>query len=226
MKYIFFFLFLCSSLSADPLHHRFAALKEKEVIVLDCHRSIWIICATKISPTQIHFQLLSATKDMLDRTAYEDWISWYEDGAPSSQSKEELIAPNNSYTDLEILPKARWLTTLWNLTLTPLSLFTRKRAGPKPHKGEHDFRPIWHPPIIVQGKRVETKSDAFFVQWPKDSSDLSGHKLILYFPESELPSQAFPYWIESEHGAYHIRVIDSKIYDTPKNLSNNDPIHP
>lgn len=107
-------------------------------------------------------------------------------------------------------PSSGFLETLLHLPLKPIPVDDRKRAGPPPMPGNLDVRSIWNPTIIVDGKKYFLPCVAYYVQWPKDETDLAGKRGTLYYT-TEPAIRALPYWIEIETSPnpVHIRTIDS-----------------
>jgi len=211
IKTIFFSFFLLVSLHAESILNRLDSLQIGDRLVLELPQSICVIGVTKTSP--IHLRVASATKDVLVRQEKESWITWFEEGADDAIRVDSMIIEGKNISSS--IEQTSWLRTLLNLELTPLPKVYRKRAGPRPHTGEHDLRPIWQPKIIVDRQSISSTSDAFTAIWPDDSSPLANRPLILYFPLSDKAVQALPYWIESPTSSYHVTVIDSSHPCTP-----------
>lgn len=155
------------------------------------------------------------------------WASWVKNKAPghTSWSMIEIDLETGQVLEcfsfsrnahVQITKKESLLATILQLPLNPVSSENRRRLGPPPMEGEADFRKIWNPKIIIDGKQVEDpQCDVFETTWPKDGSELEGRQVTLYFDaESRL---SFPCWIELEtsHITGQFHVIDSG-----KNLSS------
>lgn len=152
------------------------------------------------------------------------WKQWTSLGAPShtswvmysinlanGQMKEYFSFTKNSWFD--IAKADNFLSTLLNLRLTPIPLKERKKVGPPPTDSSHDWRSIWQPKMVVDGKLIEGVAfDAWKTQWPKDGSELSGRTIEVFVPqENDKYPSYFPYWLQISGmiGKAKIRIIDS-----------------
>jgi hypothetical protein len=112
----------------------------------------------------------------------------------------------------EIADADNFLSKLLNLKLVKTPEQARKKVGPKPVSGP-DWRPIWQPQMIVDGKRIKGVSfDAWRTRWPRDGGDLSGKTIEVYLPQdSQRYPSYFPYWLQISGmvGKAKLRIIDS-----------------
>jgi hypothetical protein len=210
-------LLVVGTLFAETMQDRLPLLKQGEEIIFDFHQSITAIGIISITDRVIKVRTATATKDILSREHFQTWLEWFNQGAPGAVSDETfLLRTDETPVDhADDTKGVRWLLTLLKLPLTKIPDAARRRAGPPPSEGEIDLRPLFQPKITVQGKAIDSKSDAFSTHWPDDGSDLSSRLLILYFPRSPLALQTFPYWIESPSSSYHVHVLDSLIPSQP-----------
>jgi hypothetical protein len=209
---LFFACFLTfTPLPGETLLEKTSDLAKGDEIVFDFHQSIAVVHVLSSSSENIQLRVATATKDVLTRENLPSWHVWLQKGAPDASSDETLFihAKKTSILESEETKRAKWLITLLTLELTPIPDSERRRTGPPPMPGEIDLRPTFNPKIIVQGRKIESKSNAFSARWPADTSELSSRLLIMYFPTSSTAVMEFPYWIESPSSSYHVGVIDS-----------------
>jgi hypothetical protein len=188
-----------------------SAFRTGDTVVVDFRNSVSLVVVTAMSQGDVDFRVVTATIDTLEREGFHSWLQWLEQGCPGASGDEAIHIHDGSvnHSDTNNTTHTRWLQTLLTLQLTPIPDSERKKAGPAPLPDEIDLRPVWQPPIIVQGRTINSRCNAFRTQWPNDGSELSTRPLILYFPTSDTAVRAFPYWIESPTSSYHLRVIDS-----------------
>jgi len=207
MKKSFFLLTLfLSPLFGGTLIDYLSSLQKGEIVVYQFRQSVSAVCVEESA-----LRILTTTSDTAAREGYSSWLDWVNDGAPGFLNDETIGLKNGKIERIKALSSDRlaWFITLLQLNLVPLPLEQRRRAGPPPRPGERDFRPIWQPKIIVHSKVIESKSEAFTAQWPKDSSPMADRELVLYFPVSAQAVQALPYRIETRSASYFVQVIDS-----------------
>lgn len=151
------------------------------------------------------------------------WREWVAQDAPGNTSwvtyeidlKTGKMGRYYSYTKkgwFEISDADNFLSKILNLSLHRVPEKLCKRVGPKPALGE-DRRPLWHPPVIVEGRMIDGVAfNVWKTRWPKDSSDLSGKTLELYLPqENDKYPSYFPYWLQISGavGSAKVRMVDS-----------------
>ena len=151
-----------------------------------------------------------------------DWEKWLKEKAPNHTS---WLLYQIDLTDCKILHcysfsresfisltgQESFLTTLMSLPLEHTPTDNRKKIGPQPPSDMPDIRKIWNPPKILHGKKHKNNHfEMMHTKWPKDTSDLSGRDIDLYF-DLDQPLFPFPYWIEigDGHNVFKIHVIDS-----------------
>lgn len=165
----------------------------------------------------------------------KSWGAWVQEKAPghSSWSILEIDLESGKILDcysfsknahIQISQKESLFATLLSLPLKPVQLQERRRIGPAPLPGESDFRKLWHPPLIFEGKPVaNAEFNVFQTHWPNDDSELTGRQVTLYFDQKmRVP---LPLWVdvETSHITFHFHVIDSGKYLTCK--SETRPFH-
>ncbi len=152
------------------------------------------------------------------------WRTWVNDNAPGNSSwvlykinlADGTMSQPYSFTMnryFSIPDSDNFLSQLLNLKLQIVKAHDRKRVGAAPDKGAPDWRPLWQPPLIVEGQTVTNAFfDAYKAQWPRDGSEMSGKTILVYLPDYNLkvPSY-FPYWLEISGlvGKAKVRIVDS-----------------
>lgn len=147
------------------------------------------------------------------------WQNWIDARAPGHTSwvmyeidvKNKLLRECYSFTRSSFIQiQDHFITSLFQQNFYKETSDMRKKIGPPPMDGELDLRPLWNPPLMVDGKQIPKASfDAYQTTWPKDTSELSQKIIELYFPVKE--EYPFPFWIQihGDHGSVFARVIDS-----------------
>lgn len=147
-----------------------------------------------------------------------NWQSWVNEKAPGHTSwvmykidmQKAKILECFSFSRSSWIPMEGQEHFLTLLIKTPFQkVLERKKIGPPPMPGEVDHRSIWNPPFYHEGKKRSLTFDAYEIEWPKDSSELSQKKITAYFDRSELTP--FPVWVQisNDHMAVYAREIDS-----------------
>lgn len=157
------------------------------------------------------------------------WRIWFENGAPGHTSwimsqvnvqtgrfEETFSFTHKGWVDLS--DSNPFLTTLLNLRFQFIPENNRKRIGSSPGHNKPDYRPLWTPLLIVEGKRVpHIPFTAWRARWPSDGSELARKHIEIYIPydvnDASIPAYPtyFPYWIEVDGkiGSAKMRIIDS-----------------
>jgi hypothetical protein len=150
------------------------------------------------------------------------WQKWLQNKAPGHTSwslfeidrKQCRVTRCFSYSKnawIYLTEEEQFFSKLLALPLSPLPLAARKKIGLAPSDGGLDTRPVWNPPVVIEGKKISKPTlEVFSTQWPEDSTPLARCTLELYFNGKDV-NFAFPYWIEvkSPHYAFKIRTVDS-----------------
>lgn len=160
----------------------------------------------------------------LPSTPSFSWRQWIESGAqgntcwllyhihlPSGNIQQTFSFSRNEWVTM---PQSQnFLTTLLNLHFKPIPENERKKVGPPPSSDSADRRDLWHPPLIVDGKKVQgIKFEGWRTRWPEDGGDLSGKLIEVYLPkESQKYPAYFPYWLQVNGviGKAKVRIVDS-----------------
>lgn len=168
-----------------------------------------------------------------------NWQQWIDQKAPGSTSWViyELDLDSKSIEDIysysqkswqKIYPGDQIFPTLINLVFSKIDDVKRKKAGPRPLPDMIDDRPLWHPPIFLNGKKINgVQSLAYKASWPNDSTELSGKKIEIYLPDkNELIPAYFPFWIQvsNQFAQTKLRVIDSGF--NLKSIHSHFPLPP
>ncbi len=214
-------LFLLSaSLFSSPLHDRLKTANPGDYLVVEGGKMITIISIRSVNPNTIVFEEVSAPSENLKKRP-ASWSDWIKSKAPghSSWSMIELQKTNGEVIECYSFTKGAWvqlstqkslIATLLTLDLKRVPKETRRKIGPPPQPGEMDTRKIWEPAAIVEGKKQDKmRMDVFETTWPKDQSQLSGNKVLLYFDaKGKFP---FPFWIQMETtlANFALRTIDT-----------------
>lgn len=152
------------------------------------------------------------------------WRDWIAQGAKGNTSwimyKVDLSSGNvsqpYSFTANRILSipdRDNFLKQLLSLQWTLVPTSERKKSGPPPDQGTPDWRPLWQPPLIIDGKKIPNAFfNAYKTRWPSDGGEISGKSIVIFIPDPNMsvPSY-FPYWMEVSGmiGKAKVRIIDS-----------------
>jgi len=152
------------------------------------------------------------------------WKQWVEAGGPGNMSwvvyklntRTGRMERGFSYTKngwFTIDEADNLLTTLLNLQFAKVPEAKRKKVGPRQGGAMQEWRRVWQPPLVVNGRAVPGASfEAWRTMWPNDGSELAGKMIEVYMPEegSGAP-RFFPYWVQASGAVARakVRVIDS-----------------
>jgi hypothetical protein len=202
------------------LKERLTRAKSGDYIVAESNKMITVLIVRTLTPKSLILEEITApAKHLKERPA--SWPEWVKAKAPghSSWSMVEIDLGSGEIIECYSFSRASWVqlatseslfATLIQLPLKSIQSGERRRIGPPPGSGESDFRQIWQPPLVFEGKTFpKAIFDAFETQWPQDNTDLAGKAVTLYF-DSEIRFP-LPYWIqvETSHAIGHFRAIDS-----------------
>jgi hypothetical protein len=179
-----------------------------------------------------------AIPESLRRKYSSGWRRWVEEGAPghTSWTMYDIDISSGSMLRYYSFSKRGWfeipegdnfLFKLLNLRLIKLPESARKKIGSNP--SGIDFRQLWQPPMIVDGRLVKgVLFDAWRTNWVKDGSELSGKTIEVYLPQDNQKYPAyFPYWLQVSGviGKTKIRIIDSGTHlKSPKAPLSQNPV--
>ena len=213
------FAFLLSA-SEAPLKHRLLQAKNGDYVVAESNQLVTVLAVRSLTPQSLILEEITIpAKQLKERPP--SWTEWIKARAPghSSWSMTEIDLQSGEIIECYSFSRSSWIqlgpnqnlfATLIRLPLKEINEQKRRRIGPPPAEGESDFRQIWEPPLVFQGKAVpKAPFDAFETNWPQDGSPLANQKVTLYFSR-KLPFP-LPYWvqIDTSHATAHFRVIDS-----------------
>ena len=154
----------------------------------------------------------------------QSWREWIGKGAPKHTAwvmyeinlQEGEIQEYFNFTKngwMDVSGDQSFLSQLLNLELERVPDAERRRQGAPQMGQKQEIRRLWQPRLVLNGQRVKGVTFAAWrAEWPKDGSDLSGKRILLYLPETEgnYPS-FFPYWLEVESTVVraHLQLVDS-----------------
>ncbi|EKE08621.1 MAG: hypothetical protein ACD_17C00078G0006 [uncultured bacterium] len=223
MRRIFLFFPLLLSFfltSGFSLKERMDQARPGDYIVVEANKMITILCIRSIQDQTILLEEISAPYQHLQKRP-ESWEDWVKNKAPghSSWCMVEIDLNHSELLECYSFSKSAWIhlspkeslfATLLDLPMQLVSQNGRKKIGPPPMDGEPDFRKVWNPPLIVQGKRMEgAEFDVYKTTWPNDESPLANEEVQLYFDRAK--RFPLPFWIQvnTAHRVASLRAIDS-----------------
>ncbi len=216
------FLFLSVSLFGAPfrLKERVEKAKPGDYLVTETGKTTTLLCIRKTSSSTLVIEEISAPSQSL-KNRLSSWGEWVKAGAPghTSWSMIEIDPQLGQILECFSFSRSAWIqvsekenliATLLYLPMKKIPQEQMKKIGPPPMDGEPDFRKIWTPPLVYEGKKIDAiKFDAYETVWPEDGSELSGKQISLYFDqENQLP---LPFWIqvETSHATAAIKTVDA-----------------
>ena len=176
------------------MQERFDQAKEGDYFIYQMDKQATLLNILKIEDNKIFIEELSIPEFMDSISSYKEW---YERGANTETRWSILEIDKTSFKTIKSFSKTKntWedvfendqiLTKLLSLDLEKIKDNERKKVGHLIREHGTDLRPLWHPPHFIEGKRVESKSEAFTLTWPDDDTPLSSKKLTLYVTQHEL----------------------------------------
>jgi hypothetical protein len=219
-KIVFFFLFVVSGLQAFELKDRLQKAKTGDYIVAEANKMVTLLAIRSLTPTTLVLEEITAPLQNL-KNRPTSWPAWIKEKAPghTSWTMTEIDLATGQVLECYSFSKSAWLqlsqkeslfARLLNLPLQKTAPSEQKKIGPPPLQGESDFRKIWSPPLVFEGKKLEHASfEVFETLWPDDGTDLARQKVSLYFDrENRSP---FPFWIQVDttHLTATVRTIDA-----------------
>jgi hypothetical protein len=181
-----------------------------DFVIYDQNRTYTALILQEVKSTELVLEEISVPSH---KKKESNWRTWLERGAPECTSWVRYRIDTRSEKLLEAYSVSRecWLpidgndpliATLIRETLITIPESKRKHLSAKP--GQMN-RPLWNPPLFINGTKQKKEMTAYTAYWPNDSSELSSQPLELYFDIS-FP---FPYWIELTSHNFRIRAVDS-----------------
>lgn len=223
MKSWFLCFFFCISIVFGTdfcLKERLEKAKSGNYIVTEANKMITLLAIRSNISNTLLLEEISVPISHLKKLPVS-WAEWVKAKAPghTSWSMIEIDLMNGQVLECYSFSRSAWiqisqnesfLTTLIHLPMKKIASDKRKRIGPPPLAGEPDFRKIWNPPLIFEGKKIESGNfDVFETLWPKDGTALADQRVSLYFDkEKQFP---FPFWIQidTSHATTVLKTIDS-----------------
>ncbi len=223
LPFLFCFYDLQAVDETSLLKGNLAKAKEGEYLITQQCKNFSALVVQKIEGDLLDIHEISIPEQRLAQRALS-WKKWLADGAPGNTSwllyrvhiPSGTIQHTYSYTCGAWITSPQtqnFLTTLLNLKFTQIPTTERKRIGHSPPHGRGDARPLWQPPMIVEGQKVAgVPFKAWRTHWPKDGSELSNRIIEVYIPEeSEKYPTYFPYWLQISgmFGKAKVHIVDS-----------------
>ncbi len=221
-KWLISFSLFIGGLSAAefPFLERLENAKAGDFIVLEANKTITLLAIRSINPQTLILEEISIPSSSLKKKP-DSWAAWVKNHAPghTSWSMIEIDLKDRQILECYSFSRSGWVSftqqdsliaTLLQLPLKQIETDRRRKIGPPPQEGEADRRPVWNPPLIFSGEKLETALfDVFETIWPQDGTELSGKIVSLYFDRAK--RSPLPYWIqvETSHLAASVRAIDS-----------------
>ncbi len=215
-----FILFIVSFFGTEfRLKERVEKGKVGDYVVTEANKMVTLLAIRSISPQTVLLEEISAPlQNLKNRPA--SWAEWVKKKAPghTSWSMMEIDLQSGQLIEcysfsrsawLQLSPKENLFATLLHLPMRSVPLENRRKIGPPPITGEPDFRKIWTPPLVCEGKKIQNADfDVYQTIWPEDGTELSGQQVCLYFDQQK--QCPLPFWIqvETSHATAALRTID------------------
>ncbi|MBU6383760.1 MAG: hypothetical protein KGQ49_00915 [Verrucomicrobia bacterium] len=216
------FLLIQIVLTAAPfrMKERIEKAKIGDYIVTEAGKTITVLAIRANTPHSLILEEISVPTQNLKKRP-DSWPDWVKSNAPghSSWSMMEIDPQSGQVLECFSFSRSAWLqlsqkeslvATLLYLPMTKVAPEKQRKIGPPPMPGEPDFRKNWVPPLVFEGKKIESPHfDVYETVWPADESDLSNQDVMLYFDRDK--SLPFPFWIQvqTSHATAALRLIDS-----------------
>lgn len=219
---LFIFLALSLALVGAPfrLKERMEKAHPGDFLVAEAGKTTTLLAVRKTTPSSLILEEISApSQNLKNRPA--SWAEWVKSGAPghTSWSMIEIDPQNGGVLECFSFSRSAWLqmsekesliATLLYLPLKKVPKENQRKIGPPPMPNEPDFRKIWTPPLVYEGKKIESpRFDVYETVWPEDGSEISGKQIFVYFDQDHgLP---LPFWIQvqTSHVTAALRTIDA-----------------
>lgn len=208
---------LCTGFS---LRERIKTAKPGDYIVTEANKMITVLTIRSINSNIMVLEEISAPVQNLKKRP-KSWTQWVKDRAPghTSWSMVEIDLGTSQLIECYSFSRSAWMhlsqkeslfATLLDLPMEPVDQDRRRKIGPPPMDGEPDFRKVWNPPLVYQGKKIQGAAfDVYETTWPEDETELSGEDVCLYFDKAK--HFPLPFWIQVDttHATAAMRTIDS-----------------
>ncbi len=220
---IIFILFITSVFSETTLKDKLKCSGKGDYIVTKQNKIYSIISIFEKTENNLVIEEVTIPVKLFDQTL--SFKEWFEKGAKrnSSWMMYELNLENSDILECFSFSKGAWLniskddaifSKLLNLPLKALAKDQMRKIGPPPMPGEKDYRAVWYPQKIMEGKKIERPSfEVYRIVFPRDYSDLSEKTLDLYLDKDF----SLPYWLQI--GSDNLSVV-LKTVDSGKNLKS------
>lgn len=224
MKYLFLLLFSCALFGEDiSLLDKLKEAQTGGYLVTVQNKQVTLLHIFEKSEGTLILEEVSIPLDRF-RQYQGSSRAWFESGAPGHTSwlmthvnlttgkcEECYSCTHQGWVSLS--EEDAFLTTLFTLRFQKVDDAHRRRVGPPPGYNRVDNRPIWNPPLVIEGALHENAPfSAWKALWPSDGTELAQKTIEVYLPDSlgHYPTY-FPYWVEIEGkiGSARVRVIDS-----------------
>ncbi len=227
MKFLIFCLssifFLSQSVQALTLKEKFQEATEGSYICFEHQNMLSCLIFHSIDGNHLYLYEISAPKEsliknnslkhlLLEKKFNATSTVLYAINLQSDSIETCFSFTRNSY--ISITDQSNFLPKLMNLELSILPDSKRKHITPKAGNVSK-VTSVWNPPKIFEGVIVKDRDFVVMkTSWQKDSSELSGKDICLYFDNTN-GKFPFPYWIEIGDGALSIklRAKDSGVFE-------------
>ena len=191
--------------------------QENDYVVMQTNQTLTLLAIRCKTDSKIILEEITTPHQTLPSS----WASWIDANAPGHTSWTLTEIDLNSIQVLQCysFTKSAWiqitqgespLLTLLTLPLSKVPLSQQRKIGPPPQDGESDFRSVWKPPLVFEGKQIEHPTfDVYQATWPKDASPFSEKTICLYFDHHK--RTPFPYFlqIDTAHATGVLRTLDA-----------------
>lgn len=200
------------------LRQNFAHAQKGDYLVAVRNKNYTMILIEEKLGSSLVIQEITIPEPLFPRQC-PTWRSWLEAGAPGHTAWVAYTVQLNtgrldnyySYSHqswMKLSENDNLFSKLINLPFQPLPAHKRRLVGTS---GGRE-RP-WQPRMIVEGVQMPgILFDAWEGRWPRDQTELSGKKIIVYVPQpGEQYPDYFPYWMQVKGavGKTQLRVVDS-----------------
>ena len=222
MKWVLVCLFSVASFFGveSCLQQRFSKEAEGHYIVAEAGKIVTILNIRSVTERSLILEEISVPLEKIKKRP-ASWAEWVKNKAPghSSWSMIEIDLASGEVlqcysfskaAQIRLSKKESLFATLLHLPLKKVSTEKQRHIGPPPETGESDFRKLWKPPFVFEGKEEEHPTfDVVETVWPQDGSELSGKTITLYLDRGG--KIALPLWIQVEtaHAIGNLHAIDS-----------------
>ena len=221
------------SLIKSPFKERCQNAKAGDYVVTHQDHAYSLLFIRKIDSQYLVLEEITVAENLIDLKKI-DWKKWVKEKAlgHTSWTLYKIDLAHSTLIEAFSFSKKGWLylddtqqllSKMLSLPFQKLDPKDQRKIGALPPSSAEDHRPIWTPPLFIEGKKQQkARFDVWEGKWPKDGSAASGCAVQIYLNQAD-PSFLFPHWIEvkSPHYRLKIRSIDSgrgmeSIYPEPE----------